>query len=71
MVDPSMPWSLKGISDEARDFAKQAADESQVPVGAWVSGVIRAAALQEQGSGTEYIPTAAAQPAPETPAPAD
>jgi len=67
MVDPSMPWSLKGISDEAREFAKQAADESQVPVGAWVSGVIRSAAMQESGAG--YIPTAAAQPAADTPAP--
>ena len=39
-----MPWSLKGISDEAREFAKLAADKSEVPVGAWLSQVIRAAA---------------------------
>jgi len=72
MVDPSMPWSLKGISDEARDFAKQAADESQVPVGTWVSGVIRAAALQEQDSSTGHNPVAAAQPAADTlPSPAN
>ena len=43
MVDPSMPWSLKGISDEAREFAKLSADNSDVPVGAWLSQVIRAA----------------------------
>lgn len=69
MVDPSMPWSLKGISDEARDFAKQAADESQVPVGAWLSGVIRAAATQGQDSGAGYTPVTATQPAAETPPP--
>jgi hypothetical protein len=44
MVDPSMPWSLKNISDEAREFAKLSADKSDVPVGAWLSQVIRAAA---------------------------
>lgn len=38
-----MPWSLKGISDEAREFAKLSADNSDVPVGAWLSQVIRAA----------------------------
>jgi hypothetical protein len=42
MVDPSMPWSLKNISDEAREFAKLSADKSDVPVGAWLSQVIRA-----------------------------
>lgn len=38
-----MPWSLKGISDEAREFAKLSADNSDVPVGAWLSQVIRTA----------------------------
>tara|TARA_R110000868_G_scaffold1844_5_gene14567 strand:- start:3085 stop:3561 length:477 start_codon:yes stop_codon:yes gene_type:complete len=65
MVDPSMPWSLKGISDEAREFAKQAADGSQTPVGAWLSAVIRSAAAQEAGTGN-LPPT---DPAPETAAP--
>jgi len=64
-----MPWSLKGISDEARDFAKHAADQSQLPVGAWVSGVIRAAALQEQDPGAGHNPVATSQPAAETPPP--
>tara|TARA_R110002072_G_scaffold113756_5_gene243424 strand:+ start:707 stop:1240 length:534 start_codon:yes stop_codon:yes gene_type:complete len=57
MVDPSMPWSLKGISDEAREFAKQSADNSDIPVGAWLTQVIRAAA-----AGT---PVTASTPAPD------
>lgn len=47
MVDPSMPWSLKGISDEARAFAKLSADNADEPVGAWLSQVIRAAAATD------------------------
>jgi hypothetical protein len=47
MVDPSMPWSLKGISEEAREYAKQSADDSRTPVGAWLSAVIRSAATHE------------------------
>jgi len=58
MVDPSMPWSLKGISDEAREFAKQSADGSQMPVGAWLSAVIKSVAAQESGH-----PPAPSQPA--------
>ena len=49
MVDPNMPWSLKGISEEARKFAKQSADNLEMPTGAWLSAVIRAAAFQETG----------------------
>lgn len=52
MVDANMPWSLKGISDEARDFAREAAAAAEVPVGAWLSAVIHAAALQEQSAST-------------------
>jgi len=44
IVDPSMPWILKGISDEAREFAKLSADKPDVPVGACLSQVIRAGA---------------------------
>lgn len=63
-----MPWSLKGISDEAREFAKSAADESQLPVGAWLSDVIRAAAAQESGSAPipATTPAKAATPQPAT-----
>ena len=44
MFDPNMPRSLKGISDEAREYAKQASEIADVPVGAWLSSVIDAAA---------------------------
>ena len=70
MVDPSMPWSLKNISDEAREFAKLSADKSDVPVGAWLSQVIRAgaAAAPAAPSATEIDSpppaTAPVQPAP-------
>lgn len=47
MVDPSMPWSLKGISDEAREYAKSASAAADIPVGSWLSAVIHAAALQD------------------------
>ena len=78
MVDPSMPWSLKGISDEAREFAKQSADGSHTPVGAWLSAVIRSAAAQEAGTGQppDTVPAADREPSPamagaaELPAPA-
>jgi len=47
MADSILPWSLKGISDEARDYAKLAASVSDIPVGVWLSAVIRAAAEQD------------------------
>lgn len=50
MVDANTPWSLKGISDEARDYARQAAAGTGLPIGAWLSSVINAAAHQEQSS---------------------
>jgi hypothetical protein len=56
MVDPNMPWSLKGISDEAREFAKLASDQSDIPVGAWLSQVIRAAAAAPEVTTPEAVP---------------
>ncbi|MGB0632544.1 MAG: hypothetical protein ACPGRZ_17785 [Alphaproteobacteria bacterium] len=68
MVDRNMPWSLKGISDEARDFAKQAADTADIPVGAWLSAVIDAAAGDvAEMTGTDAEPAAA--PRADDPAP--
>lgn len=52
MVDANMPWSLKGVSDEAREYARRAATDSEIPIGAWLSSVIHAAALQEQSAST-------------------
>ena len=66
MTDPNMPWSLKGISDEARDFAKAAAEESDIAVGAWISAVIRAAAQQgESQISAPPSPEPASPPPPE------
>ena len=39
-----LPWSLKGISDDAREYAKRASGDAGIPVGTWLSAVIRAAA---------------------------
>lgn len=70
-----MPWSLKGISDEARDFAKLSADSSDMPVGAWLSQVIRAGAGAAAVAPSESVidspppQSATAQPA-AVPAPA-
>ena len=48
-----MAWSLKGISDEAREFAKLSADKSDVPVGACLSQVIRAGAAAAPAAPSE------------------
>ena len=50
MADANMPWSLKGVSDEAREYARQAASDAAMPIGSWLSTVIQAAALQEQSA---------------------
>ncbi len=44
MSDPTskpMPWSVKGVSDEAREIAKKAAAEHGMTIGDWLSTVIR------------------------------
>lgn len=72
-----MPWSLKGISDEARTFAKLSADNADMPVGVWLSEVIRAAAhtpdaaSSAQAIDTPPDPVTPPQPVPTaSPAPA-
>jgi hypothetical protein len=52
-----LPWSLKGISDEARDYAKRAAADAGLPVGTWLSAVIRAAA-DADGIASDALPEA-------------
>lgn len=42
------PWSVKGISAEERDLAKQAARRAGVPIGQWLSRQIREAAESER-----------------------
>lgn len=46
------PWSVKGISAEERDLAKQAARRAGVPIGQWLSRQIRDAAEQERAERT-------------------
>ncbi len=41
MTKVNMPWSLKGVSPEARRAAKAAAQRAGVPLGVWLSRVIR------------------------------
>ena len=42
------PWSVKGISSEERELAKQAARRAGVPIGQWLSRQIREAAEMER-----------------------
>lgn len=41
------PWSVKGIDPETREAAKMAARRAGMPVGAWLSQVIRQAAVNQ------------------------
>ncbi len=43
----AMPWSLKGVSLEARLAAKQEARAAGIPIGEWLNAAIRAAAAAE------------------------
>jgi hypothetical protein len=65
MVDPNMPWSLKGVSDEAREFAKLSSDQSGIPVGVWLSQVIRAAASPLDAMTPDPVPGPMAETPPE------
>jgi hypothetical protein len=48
MTKKPMPWSLKGVSAQARYAAKTAAADAGVPIGEWLSTVIRDIALAER-----------------------
>lgn len=37
----NFPWSIKGVSTEARDFAKTAASKNGLTMGDWLTKVIR------------------------------
>ncbi|MEO9900118.1 hypothetical protein [Nisaea sp.] len=41
MSKPVLPWSLKGVSPEAREIAKKAAAQQGMTIGEWVSRAIR------------------------------
>jgi localization factor PodJL len=55
----NLPWSIKGVSAEAREAAKQAARSAGLPLGLWLSRVIREVAAQEAA---ERGPPATAAP---------
>lgn len=48
MTAKTMPWSLKGVSLEARERAKEAAAREGLPIGIWLGGVIRTIAAAER-----------------------
>ncbi|WP_420402910.1 hypothetical protein [Nisaea sp.] len=41
MAKSVLPWSLKGVSPEAREIAKKAAAQQGMTIGEWVSRAIR------------------------------
>ena len=51
MSKPVLPWSLKGVSPEAREIAKKAAAQQGITIGEWVSRAIRDVG-PDQASGT-------------------
>ena len=52
------PWSVKGIDPETREAAKVAARRAGMPVGAWLSQVIRQAAVTQLKGGQATAPMA-------------
>ena len=44
MSKPNSPWSIKGVSEEARKAARVAADGDGMTIGAWLDRQIRRAA---------------------------
>ncbi|MDM7945839.1 MAG: hypothetical protein QUV20_05845 [Oceanibaculum nanhaiense] len=45
----NMPWSIKGVSTEARDAARAAVEASGGTMGEWLGEAIRAVAAEERG----------------------
>ena len=39
-MKPGIPWSVKGIEQQAREAAKQAARQSGMTIGEWLNSVI-------------------------------
>lgn len=66
MADQPTPWSIKGVSREARRLAKSAAAEAGIPMGTWLSRAIeQAAALEADGTWPDRDPDAEAFDGPE------
>jgi localization factor PodJL len=47
VADSNLPWSIKGISAEAREAAREAAKRAGLPLGAWLARTIREVAAAE------------------------
>ncbi len=50
------PWSVKGVDPETREAAKVAARRAGLPLGAWLSQVIRTAAVTQFKGANEPVP---------------
>ena len=48
MSGNDLPWALKGVSDEIRAAAREAAERTGQTVGEWLSQVIRATEAEER-----------------------
>jgi localization factor PodJL len=52
MADSSLPWSIKGISANARAAAREAAKRAGMPLGEWLTraiGEVAAAEARDHG----------------------
>lgn len=67
MAKSVMPWSLKGVSPEAREIAKKAAAQQGMTIGEWVSRAIRDVGPEAGLPATAPL----AEPAPTAPSPVD
>lgn len=75
MADPdlkkNMPWSVKGVSKEAREVVKKAAAEQGITMGEWLSQVIRDDLGAGPDSETALEPVVRADPSAEPGTPLD
>jgi localization factor PodJL len=58
---PGVPWNVKGIEAEAREFAQQAARRAGVSLGEWLSGLI----MEGRGGPTTGYPQSQSQAYPQ------
>ncbi|MBM3571123.1 MAG: hypothetical protein FJX52_01995 [Alphaproteobacteria bacterium] len=62
MEKSNLPWSIKGISSEARQIAKERATEAGQPMGSWLSDVIRTISQLERAEAENPGQPAPVQP---------
>lgn len=55
----NMPWSIKGVSPEAREAARKAVESGDMTMGEWLSEAIRSVAAEERGVSSAPEPAAA------------